>query len=338
MPDWITWSDVKRPDFGRPAHLFQGAAIQTEDNVDNVEIVDSIFTGVFDGIGAADAPSNFHVHHNVFDVRDDVLHLSSAAWNIEFDHNTVIRAHAGGPSWGGAGKPPASATGTVYVHHNILDTSIAQRYGRWDPNGLLDDRFQGPHGDGFAAGRTFGMHDMSDITGPAPWKIYQNTAIIADDLYNGGAGAAYDISYFDATIPHEVYNNIFVQLADEWIVRDARAADGSQIHDGNLYWAPNRLPGTPLFYELWNGSSSDEYSSLAAFMGSSAWLATKSYYSKGWEWSGVEADPRLGAGYAPSATGPAATGAIDLTGKNWPGVTGERFRGAVAPAAAASSH
>jgi len=332
VPEWITWTDVKRPEFARPGHLFQGSAIQLEDNVDRVEIMHGSFTGVFDAIGANDEPSNLHVHHNVFDVRDDVLSLGSAGWNVEFDHNRVLRAHAGGPSWSGSGSPPAAMAGTVYIHHNVIDTSVPQRFGRWDPLGLLDHDFQGPAGDGFATGRTFGMHSMDAITGPAPWKIYNNTAIIADDVYNGGAGQAYRIPYFDREIPHEVYDNIFVQLSDEWVLRDARADDGSQIFDGNLYWAPNRQPGTHLLEDLWTGALKQDFGSLAQFLGSGACAATKSYYAPGWEASGIEADPRLDASFVPDPSGPAASGAVDLSDKHWPGATGEGYRGALAPA------
>jgi hypothetical protein len=298
-----------------------------------VEIMNSTLTGVFDAIGAGYATRNLRVHHNVFDVRDDVLHLNAASWNVEFDHNKVLRAIAGGPSWSGPGNPPASLAGTVYIHHNVIDTSIPQRYGRWDPQGILDVDYLGPKGDGFATGRTFGMHSKDAVTGPAPWKIYHNTAIIAGDVSSGGAGHAYRIPYFDPAVPHEVYNNIFVQLSDEWILRGAGAGDGSQIHDGNLYWAPNLLSGTDLLEDLLVGTSEKDFSSLSKFVGSATWTATKSYYPPGWESSGIQADPRLDAGYFPDPNGPAASGAVDLSGKNWPGLAGEVFRGALAPKA-----
>jgi hypothetical protein len=331
FPDWVTWSDVKRPVVGRPGHLLQGAGINLDDSAHRVEITNSTFSGVFDAIGGGAASTNLRVHHNVFDVRDDVLQLGSAGWNIEFDNNAVLRAVSGGPSWSGAGSPPASMAGTVYVHHNVIDTSLPQRYGRWDPQGLLGDKYQGPKGDGYATGRTFGSHSKDEITGPAPWKIYHNTAIVSDDVSNGGAGQAYRADYYDPAVPHEVYNNIFVQLSDEWLLRDARAADGSQIHDGNLYWAPNLLSGTDLFEDIWTGGIKDDFDSLADFVGSGAWAVTKTYYPPGWEASGVQADPQLDELFVPHPDGPAASGAVDLSGKNWPGLKGETFRGALAP-------
>ena len=331
IPEWIAWTDVKRPDYGRPGHLLQGSAIHLEDDVDGIEIRNCSITGVFDGIGATDMPTNLSIHDNVFDVRDDVLHLGSAGWNIEFHHNLVHRGHAAGPSWSGSGSPPPDKAGTVWIHHNVIDAAIPQRFGRQDPLGLLDSDYQGPLGDGFATGRAFGMHSKSDVTGPAPWKIYHNTIIVADDVHNGGAGQAYRIPWFDRAVPHEVYNNIFVQLGDEWVLREARTADGSQIYDGNLYWAPNLLAGTDLFEDLWDGAAELDFDTLAHFRASAAWAATQAYYAPGWEASGVEGNPLLDDLYVPRSVGPAASGAIDLTGKGWPGLTGETFRGALPP-------
>ena len=331
FPDWVAWSDVKRPTTGSPGHLFQGAAIHLTDAVDGVEIMHSSFTGLFDGIGAAQAPTNLRVHHNVFDVRDDVLQLGSAGWSVEFDHNRVLRAHSGGPSWNGSGAAPPDKVGRIYVHHNVIDTSVPQRFGRSDPRGLLDDEFQGPKGDGFAAGRTFGCHDKSDVTGPTPWKIYHNTAILTDDESHGGAGQAYRIPAFDSQHPHEVFNNVFVQLGDQWLLRDARAEDGSQIHDGNLYWAPHRSPGTDLLEDIWDGDASQDFATLADFRGSATWKTTQVHYPPGWERSGVEADPQLDQAFRPDPDGPAASGAVDLSGKGWPGLCGETFRGALEP-------
>jgi hypothetical protein len=331
FPSWVTWTDVKFPEFARPGHLYQGSAFHLEDNVDRVEISNCSVTGVFDAIGAGDSPTNLRVHHNVFDVADDVLQLGSAGWGIEFDHNTVLRAHSGGPSWNGSGSPPAAMVGTIYIHHNVIDTSTPQRFGRWDPLGLLHPKYQGKLGDGFATGRTFGSHSKEGITGPSPWKIYHNTAIVADDVNNGGVGQTYRSPYVDPAVPHEVYNNIFVQLGDEWILREARTDDGSQIHDGNLYWAPNLLPGTDLLEDVASGIMEEDFASLAQFVGSIGWAATRAHYPPGWESSGLQVDPQLNASHAPHPAGPAATGALDLSGRRWPGAAGETFRGALPP-------
>jgi len=331
VPGWIAWTDVKWPEVARPGHLLQGSAIHLSDDVDRVEIVNCSISGVFDAIGATGAPTNLAVHHSLFDVRDDVLHLGSAGWNIEFHHNQVLGAHAG-PSWSGSGSPPPGQAGTVWIHHNVIDASLPQRFARSDPQGLLDPDFQGPAGDGFATGRAFGMHSKSEITGPSPWKIYHNTLIVSDDVHNGGAGQAYRIEWFDPAVPHEVFNNIFVQVADEWLLRDARTTDGSQVFDGNLYWAPHRLAGTDLLEDLFDGSVEHDFGSLAQFVGSSAWAATRSYYAPGWETSGVEGDPQLNEAFVPRSGGLAAGGAVDLSGKGWPGLAGETFRGALAPA------
>ncbi len=328
FPPWVSWTDVKRPAIGRPGHLLQGAGINLAGNVYNVEVANSTFVGLMDGVDATDNPSNVRIHDSTFDVRDDAFKLGSAAWNIEFDHNTTLRAASAGPSWSGSGSPPPGMEGTVYVHHNILDSSQPLRFGRQDPLNLLDDKFDGPNGDGFTTGRAFGSHTTEDVTGPAPWKIYHNTVIGDADLNNRGAGSAYRYLPFDPATPHEVYNNIFVQLGDQWIVRDARVADGSQIHDGNLYWAPGRDVSTELFNRVDDTGTLTDFQSLTEFMGSAAWQSTLAYYAPGWESSGVEADPRLDADLRPPTGSAAATGAVDLSGKGWPGISGETFRGA----------
>ncbi|NNC42741.1 MAG: hypothetical protein HKO03_05840, partial [Acidimicrobiia bacterium] len=307
------------------------AGINLTGNVYNVEIANSTFLGLMDGVDATDNPNNVRIHDSTFDVRDDAFKLGSAAWNIEFDHNTTLRAASAGPSWSGSGSPPAGMEGTVYVHHNILDSSQPLRFGRLDPLNLLDDKFDGPNGDGFTTGRAFGSHTTEGVTGPAPWKIYHNTVIGAADLNNRGAGSAYRYQPFDPATPHEVYNNIFVQLGDQWIVRDARVADGSQIHDGNLYWAPGRSTSTELFNRVDNSGTATDFQSLTEFTASTAWQATTGYYPPGWESSGVEADPRLDAELRPPTASAAATGAVDLSDKGWPGITGETYRGALSP-------
>ena len=331
FPSWVAWSDVKQPSSAPPGHLLQGAAILLADAVDGVDIGHCRLTGGFDAIDATGAPSHLRVHDCSFDARDDVLQLGTAGWAVEFDHNRTLRAHSGGPSWNGSGSPPAGQAGTIFIHHNVLDTTQPQRFGRADPRGLLDSKYQGPRGDGFATGRTFGSHSKDAATGPAPWKIYHNTALVNADVGNGGAGQAYELPQHDAAVPHEVVNNIFVQRGDQWLLRDARVDDGSQVHDGNLYWAPHRRPGTDLLEDLRLGHDELDFASLAAFLGSGVFNATQPAYAPGWESHGVEGDPRLDDQLRPSPTGPAASGAVDLSGKGWPGLTGETFRGALAP-------
>jgi len=344
-PPWMARSDVKRPSGdSRPMHLMQGAAISIVDNPYNIEISNSSFKNHFDAIDAAKGPNNIHIHHNFFDViKDDVLQLGSASYDIEINHN-ILKSVTAGISWNGSGKPPTGKIGTKYIHHNIIDASTLTLYGRVDPNNELDDKNDGPFGTGMATGRAFGMHTKSSITGADPWKIYHNTLVIGQDVDRGGTGVSYDISLFDTNQPHEVYNNIIVQKWDTnipsdfyaFMIRDARIQDGSQIFDGNLYY--RTIASTSSFHSMFediatvNGGSTKDFSHLIDLKNDTDYINfSKQYYSPGWENSGVEGNPELDINYLPSSSGLAASGAINLSSKSWPGLVNEIFRGALDP-------
>ena len=104
----------------------------------------------------------------------------------------------------------------------------------------------------------------------------------------------------------------------------------SQVFDGNLYFRP-RGNRNPLFYQFDDGGNLANANRLSAFVGSGHQAATRWYYPPGWEASGIEGDPLLDAGYRPDRRGPAASGAVDLYGRGWPGLSTETFRGALAP-------
>ena len=321
LPPWLARTDVKRPAEAPPGHRFQGAAITLSGQVENIEIKNSTFRQLFDAVIASKTPVNLHVHHNYFDtVLDDVLQLGSDGYDFEFDYNVVVRALAG-VSWNGSGSPPAGKIGTKYIHHNIIDTSHLHRYGRSDPKNLLDEKYHGLNGDGMSTGRAFGMHSRSEIDGPDPWKVYHNTLVGAHDVNKRGTAPTYFIDPFDPLVPHEVYNNIFLQTMDLWVASNIRVSDESQVFDGNLYYRSASNPTTPMFEYIQDGNSSNEYESLHAFR-----------EATGFESSGIEGDPGLDANYRPDFIGPAASGAVDLSGTGWPGViSSEKFRGALAP-------
>ena len=344
-PPWMARSDVKRPTATlRPMRLMQGAAISIVDNPYNIEISNSTFQNHFDAIDATKGPNNIHIHHNVFNnIKDDVLQLGSASYDIEINNN-IMKNVTAGISWNGSGQPPSGKTGTKYIHHNIIDASTLTLYGRIDPNNQLEDKNDGPFGTGMATGRPFGMHSKSSITGADPWKVYHNTLILGQDVDRGGTGVSYDISPFNTNEPHEVYNNIILQKWDNnipsdfyaFMIRDARIKDGSQIFDGNLYYRTITSSSAvhSMFEDIsttFNGSSKD-FEHLSNFKSDSEYINySKQYYSLGWENSGVEGNPELDNNYLPSSTGLASSGAINLSSKGWPGLIGETFRGALNP-------
>jgi hypothetical protein len=330
FPAWLARSDVKRPSAGPPAHLLQGSALQLEGGIDRVVIRNCHVTGLFDAIDTNGTPTAFDVHDNAFDtIRDDVFEVATAGHHFDFHHNTIRRATAA-VSWAGSVPPPAGAAGTKYVHHNVIDTSTPQLYGRDDPQHLLAAAWRGPAGDGMATGVPFATHDTASLSGTDPWKIYHNTIVGAADVDGDGLGVSYRFAPFDASVPHEVCNNILVQTGDQWLVNDARVDDGSQVFDGNLYYRSFASPTQPLLQSYRSSSGSASFQRLSDFLASALWQATRSY-GPGWETAGVEGDPQLDVDWRPAASGPAASGALDLSGRGWPGVASVAWRGALPP-------
>lgn len=331
FPPYVPRSDVKEPEIGRPARQMQGAAILLLDRTEDVVVRRSSFRGLFDAIDATDAPVGLEVSYCVFeDVRDDVLQLGTAGHDVEFAYNLLRRVNVG-PSWHGSGSAPAGSIGTKYFHHNVIDAARPQLYGREDPQGLLPSAWRGPAGDGFAVGRPIGLHESALATAPDPWKIYNNTFYLGADVDGGGAGQAYRLPFSDPANPHEVYNNVFVQVSDHHVLRRAHVADGSQRHDGNLYHRTVATPSRPLFALLENDFTSEDFDTLSGFLSSSLWGMTQAFYPPGWDASGVEGDPLLSAEHVPDPSGPAASGGVDLSATGWPGTSASTYRGARKP-------
>ena len=331
IPPWVARTDVKRPSSGRPAHLFQGAGIGLEGSPDSVLIQNCTISDVFDAIYAPEGPTNLSILSNTFErIRDDVVQCGTGAWNVEFGYNRAVHVHSGF-SRNGSIPPPLGREGTKFIHHNVFDTSVPHRIGRPDPLGLLHSRYQGPLGDGMGVGTVFGRHN-TDSGIEDPWKIYHNTIVAMDDTSNKGIGFSYSASFGRLTrgVPHEVYNNIFVQVSDKYIGRGARVGD-LQVYDGNVYHRSSEEVTRPLLYDMTFGTSERHFDDLADFLASPVFDATRQEYSPGWEGSGDEADPILSASYIPAVDGPAARGAVNLLDKNWPGIEGETFRGAIEP-------
>jgi hypothetical protein len=200
------------------------------------------------------------------------------------------------------------------------------RAGTWSGKGA-------PGSNGQVRIRPFGRHQgKGGFGGGDAWKIYNNTLVFGADA--NGWGAGHTRPYCDAAV-HEVYNNVFVQIEDHWVAREAIAKGGRQIYDGNLYYRRVANPSSPLFRH-YEGSGGGDFARLAQFQGSSFQEATRDFFPPGWEARSVEADPGLDAEYRPSPKGPAASGAIPLPA-GFPGGDGAGYRGALAPARAESS-
>ena len=321
FPEWLAFKDIKSAT--RPAHAMEVAAFVLHDS-ENVEIINSTIRNVMDFLDGGG--NNLRIHHNsFFDIRDDVVQLDTQCNNVEMAYNRVIGCSKSFDRNQGAN---ATNLGTKYVHHNIID--IRKRHLHFRQG---DPLFQQAGGDGKIQNRAFGTHGTIDMD---PWKIYHNTVLIGKSvnahLSQDGIGFDYDETTAPG-VPHEVYNNIFIQTEDHRMGQRSRVHDGSQILDGNLYYRTVSNPTEPFFINWANETSQSSFNSLAAFKASSFFDQTKQYYTPGWEANGIEADPMLDEEYHPAANSPAATGAVDLSSKGWPGISGEQYRGALSPAA-----
>ncbi|UCH82335.1 MAG: hypothetical protein JSW20_06790 [Nitrospiraceae bacterium] len=318
FPPWVAWSDVKRGT--KPAHSLQQVAIGLKNGVHDVEIRNSLFKNIFDGIGAASKVYNVYIQNNEFHgIRDDVIQLGTASYNVDIGFNKMIHVSKG-PGRNGSGH--SVHPGTKYIHHNIIDLKEKYLYFR------AGDPHYTESGDGMSWHVAFGSH--SDDKGYIdPWKIYNNT-IIAGEMRNAnyhdkGVGYAYK-GVFNG-VPQEVYNNIFIQTRDYIMETGIDVSDGAHILDGNLYY--KKVPGSnPLFRDWDDGTRESDFHTLSQFRSDNFFAVTQSHYPPGWENSGVEADPQLDNQYRPLAGSPAGSGAIDLSSNGWPGTHDGGFRGA----------
>jgi len=323
VPRWIAWKDVKSA--SKPAHGLQGAAFAIEGASHHVEIRNSRIEGSFDAVDATGSPHHLHVHHNVFRwIRDDVLQLGSSGHHYHVHHNLMAPVSKGVSAHGSGSAPQP---GTFWIHHNVIDTSEPMQHGRLTPQGTWTGKGT-PGSQGRARIRPFGRHQGSGFGAGDAWKIYQNTLVFGRDANGWGAGHARPRR--EGAV-HEVYNNVFVQIEDHWIAREATSAGGAQIYDGNLYHRRVAKPSQPLFRRF-GGAGGGDFASLAELLGSRFQAATRSFYGPGWESGSVQADPLLDDHYRPAADGPAATGAVALP-RDFPGLDGGSYRGALPPAA-----
>lgn len=316
FPAWVAWRDVKSGPRVAARLKLTGALVRSE--TECISITGSHFADVFDGITAAGNSERLSIRNNAFDrVIDDALQLGTAAAHVEFAYNLVLGP---GPSHHGSGS--SRSPGTKYIHHNVIDARHEELYSRL-----------GEGKPGWRHHIVFPTHGMKSA-GPDPWKIYNNSILFLRNTNNAGAGQERKGPRLGPV--HEVYNNIFVQHSDYHVSRAAQLSDGAEIFDGNLYYRTVSPAQTPLFRSWRNGEETRDFASLAEFRNSSFAAITRSHYPPGWEHAGVEADPLLrdpdGRDYRPARNGPAASGALDLGSRGWPGAKREGgYRGAVDP-------
>jgi hypothetical protein len=335
LPPWISWVDVKNGI--KPAYYFQIYSITTSASSEsyNILVKDSTFNDSFDFLSFFNYSHDVKVENNRFNGnRDDAINIGCPAYNVEIVNNEFINGLAGVSRYSGSSyEPPPDQIGKVYIHNNIFENSERLLTARKGLPASESSWAVWLDGSPWVFGEAFGSHGSLTIS---PWKIYNNTFVVARAKGGFGSNAVYNSP--NPAFPNEVYNNIFYMIQHGEVLRGADVIGGGAIFDGNLYYRPNETIGDtyvfknlPLFYIYTNSGVTASFKSLDAFKQSDYYYATRTNYPLGWEISGIEADPQLDNNYVPSATGPAATGAIDLSAKGWPGADGAPYRGAINP-------
>jgi hypothetical protein len=328
---WVSYADIKggeKPpaDHVRKVGLDLGIAT-------HVEVVNCLFDEFFDGILAPsplDVPAAHHVeiHRTTFNqIWDDAWQMTGQLSRIDFHHNFCYGA---GPSLDSSGtSKPNPEAGTVYIHHNVIDTT--KRLVFW---GRI-----GAPGAGMYEAIPCSRHSGAPNDYTWPRKFYYNTIVTGQTLgthpYVGWDSFGAEAATSEAT--HEVYNNIFNVIDGRPGGRDFYSASGREIYDGNVYWfyrenSPSRFTSPWQRLHMSTGIAKPPLLDVTQLQASQAFRDSKTYYAPGWEFSGLSEDPQLDSAYKPQNPH-CQTGAVDLTTKNWPGTetSYEAWRGAIQP-------
>jgi len=334
---WVAYGDIKEGDVPADHVRKFGLGLGYSHHV---EVVNCLFDEFFDGILAPAAKAkeghilglpahNVQIHDTTFNhIWDDAWQMVAGLYQIDFHHNFCYGA---GPSVYGVGTDlPTKEPGTVYIHHNVVDTTkrlvFWRRYGATDP--------------GMRESIPFSSHrgiQPEKIKYTWPRKLYYNTIVTGQTP--GGSDAGW--SFFCAKAPnspakHEVYNNIFHVIDGRPGGREFDATSQREIYDGNVYWYETGSPwrlldtvderGHKRTFNL--AGKTVTVADLHDLLSLVNWSA---YYPPGWEHAGLTENPQLDSSYRPQNR-LCQKGAINLTNSHWPCTERyERWRGAIKP-------
>ena len=315
LPDYVYWTDVKNGAYETAEAYPEHQSKALTGNLSGFDIRGCLFRNSMDGVGVMDGSVGVSIIGNRFLVmRDDALDLRPGIADVEIAHNLLWKVGSGVSMT----ETDADPLGHVYIHHNIIDTSIYQHGGRegnyreanWPTWTVLDP---------------FGSHGEDEA---AWWKVYNNTCVGRKSGYENAPAGPHAI----AGNPEKyVENNIFLMLDDRTIFRGDHASTGAH-YDGDVFHRLASGP-KPLFRDFGDGG---DYDTLAQF---------RSQSGTDWEMTGLEEDPELdmtaitGAVYdAPTmwqrytpANLHMFTQGASYQGLGWPETGHDFYRGAVAP-------
>jgi hypothetical protein len=307
-PPYVSWNEVKA--HGAPEMKTSIATVDR--NSHTLTFEDNRFRKYFDGITIVQSGlHDIYIRNNAFDLMIDDSCQFGSLYNFEVGWNFI-----NGPIGGyNGGAPPAGRENTKWWHHNIIDV-------RRDEFG----RRVGEPGDGTEWRRSHHAIPRHSTAGSDDQvKIYNNTFLIEQNINNRG------VSYQKVggtTGVHEVYNNIIVQDDDREYQRGL-GTGSDEKYDYQLFYKSH--PGT---FQRFNDfpPTATSYATLAE------WKSSAAAISNGYDQNSREANPQFSSGanpdvrdYRPSASGPAAVGAKDLSATGWPGSTAASWVGAVDP-------
>ncbi len=333
VPLWFSWWEI-HVGGSRVARVEAKFLFTAHQACYNWEIKNCHADTTFDGMLLGGGAHDFNVHNNYISAMDDGLQMDTSCYNINWHHNYFYGSCI---SHNGVLTPPA-IPGSVWVHHNIVDTRYDFMFMKPDPNNLSDN-----YALSWVNSIPFSSHSSLESN---PWKIYYNTVVWGPipQTTNPGIGPE-----FPPTVPgerHEAYNNIFLSFHDgayqfNRMLHNVRVDTGGEIYDGNCYWRVSAGPGDdPLWTGVKRGVTSTTFASLALFKASVYFTDTKVYYPDGWETHGEQTSPGtvlLTVAKNSPTTGYTAAAAIrdagvDLSSKTWPDVSPVTiYRGAISP-------
>jgi hypothetical protein len=241
-----------------------------------------------------------------------------------------------------------SPQATIYGHHNLVDVSRPWFFER---TGTGTASTNPADGTAMSGERMWLGHLGQNPPAGVLLKLYHNTFIgnwspVAD---RKGVGVTPNRGWPSpaAGVSHDLFNNIFVQCSNNRPAEGFFAVHKHNKIDGNCWHRPITQSAS-FFSEVYRDETTfSNYSSLAAAKADTAMInASKTFYTPGFENSGVNVNPQF-AGGSPSGThdfssraayrptnSSVTSGAINLVGKSFPGPqnsTYQAWRGALNP-------
>ncbi len=279
-PEWIHWSDVKRPHQPRqPAGVLETGAIRLHAGSHDWDIGWNHFRGGFDGPSQNSDAHSINYHHNLIEAYgDDGFELEGGCVNSKVYENHIRQTLTG------IAMSPC-LVGPVYVYRNVIANLDEYRFRR--PDIVLQNSTRTRQ-----IGSPFKFTEYKDKGAHPTISVYQNTVV-----YLGREG---ETERGVAWVNHQVPDNFMAFNNIGYVVNGVVAGYygapqlGQQI-DGNLYFKANPTDGANLLQDI----AGSHFPSLEAFRSSAVFEASKESYPLGWEANGFQGDP-LFSGFFPT--------------------------------------